>query len=200
MEDSEKNTRGVGGFKPKIFCVVGTSNTLIFFVFFQDPPSHPSFTVKPVNQTALEGGRTTFYCAASGNPSPTITWSKLNGNISADRRQEPSPGSLRIVNLQPGDIGIYVCTAQNSEGSITAQAFLRIQGSVCLNLRWIDVTTCIELKFEIHAQLYTQMYWLFSFCEHINILSDLEGIGLPLASNYATCKVINHTFFTAFAS
>ena len=115
--------------KPKIVCV-SISKTLIFCVFFQDPPTHPSFTVKPVNRTASEGGRETFYCAASGNPSPTITWSKLSGSIPADRRQEPSPGSLRIVNLQPGDDGIYVCTAQNSEGSITAQAFLRIQGGL----------------------------------------------------------------------
>lgn len=130
----------MGGFKPKIFCVVGINNTSTFFVFFQDPPSHPSFTVKPVNQTALEGGRATFYCAASGNPSPTITWGKLDGSIPADRRQEPSPGSLRIVNLQLGDDGIYVCTAQNSAGSITAQAFLRIQGIVCLNSRHSDVS------------------------------------------------------------
>ena len=98
------------------------------FVFFQDPPAFPSFTRTPVNQTANEGGRVTFYCSATGSPSPTVTWSKLGGIIPADRQQEPSPGSLRIINLQPNDDGTYVCTAQNFLGKITAHAFLRIQG------------------------------------------------------------------------
>lgn len=93
-----------------------------------DPPTPPSFTVKPVNQTATEGGRVTFYCAASGNPSPKITWRKFQGSLPADRRQEPSPGSLRIVNLQPEDDALYLCTAQNLVAVLTAAAFLRIEG------------------------------------------------------------------------
>ena len=97
-------------------------------MFFQDPPAIPSFTRRPVNQTASEGGRVTFYCSATGGPSPIVTWSKLRGIIPADRQQEPSPGSLRIINLQPSDDGTYVCTAQNFLGKITAHAFLRIQG------------------------------------------------------------------------
>ena len=97
-------------------------------MFFQDPPAIPSFTRRPINQTANEGGRVTFYCSATGSPSPTVTWSKLGGIIPADRQQEPSPGSLRIINLQPSDDGTYVCTAQNFLGKITAHAFLRIQG------------------------------------------------------------------------
>lgn len=63
-----------------------------------------------------------------------ITWSKLDGNIPADRREEPSPGALRIINLKPEDDGIYICTAQNILGNITAQAFLRIQGDLIVVL------------------------------------------------------------------
>lgn len=55
-------------------------------------------------------------------------WSKLGGIIAADRREEPSPGALRIVNLQPEDDGTYICTAHNILGNITAQAFLYIEG------------------------------------------------------------------------
>lgn len=97
-------------------------------LYVNNPPTHPSFTRMPVNQTVKEGERVTFYCAATGSPFPTIRWSKLGGVIPADRREEPSPGSLRIVNLQPGDDGIYICAAQNFLSSISAQAFLRIQG------------------------------------------------------------------------
>lgn len=98
------------------------------FIHLEDPPVPPSFTTTPVNKTALEGRRETFYCAADGIPSPTITWSKLGGIIAADRREEPSPGALRIVNLQPEDDGVYICTAQNIRGNRTTQAFLHIQG------------------------------------------------------------------------
>ena len=76
----------------------------------------------------MEGGRETFYCAADGIPPPTITWSKLGGIIAADRREEPYPGALRIIDLQPEDDGVYICTAENILGNRTAQAFLRIQG------------------------------------------------------------------------
>ena len=105
-------------------------------MFFQDPPAFPSFTRTPVNQTANEGGRVTFYCSATGSPSPTVTWSKLGGIIPADRQQEPSPGSLRIIKLQPNDDGTYVCTAQNFLGKITAHAFLRIQGDFLIFSCW----------------------------------------------------------------
>ena len=84
--------------------------------------------MRPVNKTVTEKGRVTFSCAASGNPPPLITWTKLGGSIPSHRRQEPSPGSLRIINLQLEDDGIYICTAQNQVANITAKAFLHIQG------------------------------------------------------------------------
>ena len=112
-------------------------NVSLYLSFPQDPPTPPSFTITPVNQTAKEGERVTFYCAATGSPSPTITWSKLRGTIPGDRREEPSPGSLRIVNLQPEDDGIYICAAQNFLRNI-AQAFLRIQGDKLISLVWFQ--------------------------------------------------------------
>jgi len=94
----------------------------------KDPPTLPVFTERPANKTETEEGRVTFSCRASGNPFPLIIWTKLVGSIPSDRRQEPSPGSLRIINLRLEDEGIYICTAQNLVGNITAKAFLRIEG------------------------------------------------------------------------
>ena len=71
----------------------------------------------------------TFYCEATGNPPPRITWSKADGHIPADRIEEPSLGSLRIIHIQLEDDGIYICTAQNSKGSVTAQVSLQIEGN-----------------------------------------------------------------------
>ncbi|KAK2566723.1 Hemicentin-1 [Acropora cervicornis] len=104
------------------------STSAIASLKVKDPPTLPVFTERPANKTETEEGRVTFSCRASGNPFPLITWTKLVGSIPSDRRQEPSPGSLRIINLQLEDEGIYICTAQNLVGNITAKAFLRIEG------------------------------------------------------------------------
>ena len=130
-------------------------------MFFQDPPAIPSFTRRPVNQTANEGGRVTFYCSVAGSPSPTVTWSKLGGIIPADRQQEPSPGSLRIINLQPNDDGTYVCTAQNFLGKITAHAFLRIQGDLVFGQFTAILSTFSPKKVPIN---YSQLNCCLSVC------------------------------------
>ncbi|CAD5121531.1 DgyrCDS10033 [Dimorphilus gyrociliatus] len=50
-----------------------------------------------------------FTCAVKGNPLPTLTWSKENGNIpsKADRSERYR---LKIGDLQPGDSGVYKCS------------------------------------------------------------------------------------------
>ena len=148
-------------------------------MFFQDPPAFPSFTRTPVNQTANEGGRVTFYCSATGSPSPIVTWSKLGGIIPSDRQQEPSPGSLRIINLQPSDDGTYVCTAQNFLGKITAHAFLRIQGDFlifsCWDLVfgqfWAIVSTFSPKKVPIN---YSQLNCCLSVCLKVYLHLSLK--------------------------
>lgn len=162
----------------KIWCPVisqflrGSCPNCLLFLLFQDPPSLPSFTWKPVNRTAVEGGRETFYCTATGSPSPTITWSKLGGSIPADRRQEPSPGSLRIIDLQPGDDGIYICTASNFLGNVTAQAFLHIQG---------DLRQCGFSIWLWNSCGVVQIYWLFQGQPLFNTCTDQSlNIHVPM--------------------
>ena len=96
--------------------------------FFLDPASPPVFTTKPLNQTAVEGTRVTFHCKATGVPTPVISWSRIAAQFPGNRSEEPSPGSLRITGVQPSDDGWYLCTAKNSEGTVTAQAYLQIEG------------------------------------------------------------------------
>ena len=48
--------------------------------------------------------------------------------IPADRREEPSPGSLKINNARTTDSGVYVCTASNLEGVANASDYVQVQG------------------------------------------------------------------------
>lgn len=96
--------------------------------FLTDPPSAPKFTTTPSNASATEGTMVVFYCQASGSPSPTISWKRINGTIPSDRRSQPRPGALGISNLQPLDDGRYACVAKNSQGESVAYVHLSIKG------------------------------------------------------------------------
>lgn len=65
--------------------------------------------------TARKGGAVTLECKASGNPVPTIYWTKKNGSgKSAARVGEGAILTLEKVERQQA--GVYTCTAENNVG------------------------------------------------------------------------------------
>lgn len=46
--------------------------------------SSPEVTVSPDTQAVIENQTTAFYCSASGNPEPVITWSRVNGSLEGE--------------------------------------------------------------------------------------------------------------------
>ncbi|NXO66197.1 SN protein, partial [Phainopepla nitens] len=100
-------------------------------------PQEPSFValVEP------GGGRqAVLLCSADGVPPPDIAVSRGQGHPplattsrgAADPRFEvrATPTSLRVgmAGLEPGDEGLYVCSATNSRGSATASLRLEVPG------------------------------------------------------------------------
>ena len=64
---------------------------------------------------AEEGQTVTIACSATGQPPPTITWSKAIGSL-PDRRTV-SNGALKINSVSREDGGTYVCKAENILGA-----------------------------------------------------------------------------------
>lgn len=91
----------------------------------------PSFTKMPMDLTIRAGAMARLECAAVGHPPPQIAWQKNGGTdfpAARERRMHvmPEDDVFFIVDVKIEDIGIYSCTAQNSAGTISANATLTV--------------------------------------------------------------------------
>ena len=72
-------------------------------------PVPPKITSEPVDRIANEMDNVTFHCAASGNPEPTITWTR-NG-------QDVGKGEYLSITVKTELNGsVFKCTAENGFG------------------------------------------------------------------------------------
>ena len=74
---------------------------------------------------AEEKQNVTVSCSATGQPPPSITWSKAIGNLPMDRN-EVIHGALTIYQVTREDGGTYICKAENILGSVTDTVVLMI--------------------------------------------------------------------------
>ncbi|KAF4010410.1 hypothetical protein G4228_001790 [Cervus hanglu yarkandensis] len=91
----------------------------------------PSFTKTPMDLTIRAGAMARLECAALGHPAPQIAWQKDGGTdfpAARERRMHvmPEDDVFFIVDVKIEDIGVYSCTAQNSAGSVSANATLTV--------------------------------------------------------------------------
>ncbi len=88
--------------------------------------SAPSLQQRPVGMTVNESQTAILKCTADGNPSPKVTWSKLNSSLPVGRHVVESSGALIVKDGRPGDEGVYSCQAENLLGQVNASAKLTV--------------------------------------------------------------------------
>ena len=71
----------------------------------------------------------TIACTATGQPQPSITWSKSVGSLSKERNKVIN-GALTMYNVTKKDRGIYICKAENILGSASDTAHLMVFSSL----------------------------------------------------------------------
>ncbi|XP_003221313.2 leucine-rich repeats and immunoglobulin-like domains protein 3 [Anolis carolinensis] len=91
----------------------------------------PTFTKVPMDLTIRAGAMARLECAAVGHPVPQIAWQKDGGtDFPAARKRRmhvmPEDDVFFIVDVKIEDTGVYSCTAQNTAGSISANATLTV--------------------------------------------------------------------------
>ena len=75
----------------------------------------PQFTARPPEQLKeLLNRNITIPCRATGDPKPTITWVKENGELPIGRSTVSVDGTLQIWNSEEEDSGRYTCMAASA--------------------------------------------------------------------------------------
>ena len=87
----------------------------------------PSLLQSPVETAVNQSQTAILKCSADGNPTPQITWSKMNSRLPVGRNKVESSGALILKDVRPEDEGVYSCEAKNLLGSVNASAKLTIQ-------------------------------------------------------------------------
>jgi len=84
----------------------------------------PRVSLKSNRLVAEEGQSITIACRATGQPLPTITWSKSIGSL--PERKAVNNGVLKINNVSRKDGGILICKAENILGTAVTTMQLMI--------------------------------------------------------------------------
>ena len=100
-------------------------NVLIKRRFLYFSTVGPQILLSSKRFIAEEKQNVTITCIATGQPFPSVTWSRAVGNLPEDRTKVTN-GTLRINGVARKDGGTYICKAKNILGSATDTAQLVI--------------------------------------------------------------------------
>lgn len=115
---------------------------LIFKLILFDIIAPPAFTIKPQDQKIGLNGLGVFECGASGNPPPSVFWTKEGSQLlmfpgnSYGHIHVTNQSTLQIRGVQKEDSGYYVCSALSVAGSVTLRTFLQVHSNLFFILRY----------------------------------------------------------------
>ena len=78
--------------------------------------SAPKVTVSSSQLTVNESDAAVLLCSTSGNPAPTLVWSRINETLPSNRTKVLSNGVMKIAGVQLVDALKYKCVVQNVLG------------------------------------------------------------------------------------
>ena len=102
----------------------------VITIVFSLVTDQPKITVHPKAETISEGKNVTLSCNATGNPAPTLSWTRDGSPVDTSGRISFSDDEkqLTITNVSRTDSGEYRCLANNSLGNKTSNvAILDVQ-------------------------------------------------------------------------
>lgn len=114
-----------------------------FLVCTDSPPE--IVTSPDAGMIQLVGSTKSLTCSAAGSPNPVYSWIQNDVYYKNYSRNDVNMKTLRIVNLQENDSGMFRCLASNSLGAELSQAAeIKVAGENCVALiKWKGKWTCM---------------------------------------------------------
>ncbi|GFO45203.1 basement membrane-specific heparan sulfate proteoglycan core protein, partial [Plakobranchus ocellatus] len=85
----------------------------------------PQADIYPQRQTVGIGQTASLTCRVSGEPTPTVVWTKSGGPLT--NNHQVVGNILRISQASMADRDLYTCTASNIAGTVKATAFVEVE-------------------------------------------------------------------------
>ena len=111
-------------------------------------PSCPNLLDKPIvvelpHQVIISVGELALLtCEVSGDPEPSVTWTK-NGNSTIPRAQFKNDGRILVIqDVSPRDSGVYECKASNNFGESRTSTTVIVAGKLSLLERRQNNLSC----------------------------------------------------------
>ena len=162
----------------------------------------PQILLSSQEVRAQWGKNVTIACTATGQPQPSIAWSKAVGDL-PKHRTEVKKGNLTIYKAAKKDWGTYICKAENILGSTTALAQITIFSRLRFKFRPPrDVTPVIGSTFRLpcvaESDLRPTITWTKDGKSSLPVDSNVLLNGTLVLQNikkshegYYTCKATN---------
>lgn len=103
----------------------GTEDSNIINITVTPRKAPPSVKVKPDKQTVPQGTVAEVRCLTSGEPGLQVRWKKYPEQINPNMQQVGD--TLRIIDVQVDDRGVYVCRVTGPGGSHEASAIIEVE-------------------------------------------------------------------------
>ncbi|XP_018405456.1 PREDICTED: basement membrane-specific heparan sulfate proteoglycan core protein-like [Cyphomyrmex costatus] len=105
--------------------VRGTETSTTARITIISRPEPPSVKVRPERQEVKQGTVAEVRCITSGEPGLQVKWSKYTETMSS--RVQQVGDTLRIINVQVSDRGVYLCRVIGPTGSYEASAIIEVE-------------------------------------------------------------------------
>jgi len=86
------------------------------------------FLEVPDNATLQLGSSEQIACRADGKTQPRVRWYRDGQTVLPEHVSQTRDGSLYFSVVESGDAGLYVCVANNDQGTINATVRVKVVG------------------------------------------------------------------------